>query len=219
MDDGLKNGVGSGLLAQTATPKERIACRGEAAGATLFNERALEARDLIWIAILGSASRSAVDVENVESAVRAICADIWTPSPSLIGDAMEEMARAGHLQSARAKSGEKLTATPQGRDTLTLLLLIQTERPGTTLGQAGLRLKLAFIDFLPFDERRAQLQAAVEAHEEELAKKHKQCASCPHRGAFGKLWFVHDCERLRCDIALLRSMSGFNTEPSFVGVE
>lgn len=200
-----------GMLAVTNSATEAASARRQVERI----ERQLEAKDMIWIAALGSACRFPVRSEEIRATILTVCGALWKPVDSLVVNAIEEMIRAGHLRQSRPEDESRFTTTSQGKDVLRYLLCVPAQRPGVLLGQAGHRLKLAFIDLLPFSERRRQLQSAVAAHETELAVRRAQCADCQLRGAYGRLWFEHDCERLTCDIALLRSMAGFNADPDF----
>jgi hypothetical protein len=172
---------------------------------TTFGKREMGARDFIWLAALGSAARRPAGLEDMACAIDSITAGQWLPVGELVTASVEEMVRGGHL--ALAADGRH-TLSRRGRETLSLLLTQPLARPASVFGQVGLRMKLAFLDLVEPGERRLHLESMIEGYEDELARRMSPCEGCTARGSFGELWRCHDLERLRRDLALLRSMAG-----------
>lgn len=175
----------------------------------------MDARDFIWVVALGSAARTGVTLDGIRDAIDRLAGTLWSPVADLVGDAVEEMVRGGHLGAAvdRQDGERRFAATAVGLRTLAALLRLAVPRPLTAMGQVALRLKLAFVDLLPADERRRQLEAAVAGYETELADRRGCAEGQPMQGDLGRRWFDHDTDRLRRDLALLRSMAA-SVEPA-----
>ena len=170
--------------------------------------RPLGAGDFIWLAALGSATRGATTAGAVCDCIETIAAGQWSPSPQLVCDCLDEMARAHHLRFFRRGHDDLFAITPQGRGILSMMLAQPMERPGTPLGEVGLRLKLAFLDLAEPEDRRLHLQEIIAIHEKELAARPSACTACHSPGCFGRLWSEHRTETLRREIELLRHMLG-----------
>lgn len=168
--------------------------------------RPLGPGDLIWLAALGSATRSASSAESVCHCIETVAAGLWSPSPQLVCDCLDEMARARHLRFFRNGRQDLFAVTPQGRGILSLMLGQPMERPSTTLGQVALRLKLAFLDLASPDDRTLHLTDMIAAHEAELASRPTACGACHAPGCFGRMWSEHHTDTLRREINLLRKM-------------
>lgn len=175
--------------------------------------REMGARDFIWLATLGTATRQAATLEDICHAIDVITLGQWLPVGELVTASVDEMMRGGHLQPG-AGGKARLRPTPRGRETLSMLLAQPIARPASVFGQVGLRMKLAFLDLVAADERRAHLDGLVGQFEEELLRRRSGEDCCPARGSFGDLWRRHDIERLDRDISLLRNMAGMASEPA-----
>ncbi|MCR6628726.1 MAG: hypothetical protein NVV74_00940 [Magnetospirillum sp.] len=178
-----------------------------------LTKREMGTRDFIWLAALGTAARGPAGLDDICRAIDVITLGQWLPVGELITASVDEMMRGGHLQAVNglrtASSTElRLRLTGRGRETLSLLLAQPTARPSSVFGQVGLRMKLAFLDLVDGGERRAHLDSLIGLYEDDLNRRMSPGESCPARGNFGDLWRSHDIERMRRDIALLRSMAG-----------
>lgn len=169
---------------------------------TAATRREMGARDFIWLAALGTVARGPAGLEDICHAIDVITLGQWLPVGELVTASIDEMIRGGHLQGA-----PRLRLTPRGRETLSLLLAHPIARPSSVFGQVGLRMKLAFLDLVETGERRVHLDTLIGLFEDELNRRHSPGDNCPARGSFGDLWRSHDIERIRRDIALLRSMA------------
>lgn len=169
--------------------------------------REMGARDFIWLAALGTAAREPARLEDVCQAIDVITLGQWLPVGELVTASVDEMVRGGHLQPAAGRPA-LLRPTARGRETLSLLLAQPIARPTSVFGQVGLRMKLAFLDLVEAGERRAHLDGLIGQFEDELLRRQSGEDRCTARGSFGDLWRSHDIERIRRDIALLRSMAG-----------
>lgn len=180
-----------------------------------FDKREMGARDFIWLAALGTVARGPASLHDICHAIDVITIGQWLPVGELVTASVEEMIRGGHLTvtshgTALALGPLTLGLGVRGRETLSLLLTQPTSRPISVFGQVGLRMKLAFLDLVEPAERRSHLAAMIGAHEAELNRRQCPCDSnSPARGSFGVLWHSHDLDRLRRDLALLRSMAGW----------
>lgn len=169
--------------------------------------REMGSRDFIWLAALGTVARGPATLDDICHAIDVITAGQWLPIGELVTASVEEMVRGGHLTIPGQTTPLCLGLGVRGRETLSLLLAQPIGRPASVFGQVGLRMKLAFLDLVEPDERRSHLDAMITAHADELTMRQSPCDRCPARGSFGELWRSHDMERLRRDLALLRSMA------------
>jgi hypothetical protein len=115
---------------------------------------------------------------------------------------LEEMHRSGSL----SFNAGLFATTDQGRQILGLLLGQPAGPAGCPIGQVGLRLKLAFLDLAPPQERQSHLGPIIEACQGELAECRRRCDLCAANGPFGQQWLRHEAERLRRDLGLLLTM-------------
>lgn len=173
-----------------------------------LDKREMGARDFIWLAALGTAARGPASLDDICQAIDVITTGQWLPVGELVTASVEEMIRGGHLTIPSRADPFAIGLGKRGRETLSLLLAQPIGRPASVFGQVGLRMKLAFLDLVEPGERRSHLDAMIGAHEDELSRRQSPCDHCPARGSFGDLWRSHDLERLRRDLALLRSMAG-----------
>jgi len=180
---------------------------------TALSKREMGARDFIWLAALGSSARGPATLEDICHAIDVITLGQWLPVGELVMASVDEMSRGGHLQPAPGPE-QRLRPTRRGRETLSMLLAQPLARPASVFGQVGLRMKLAFLDLVAAEERRAVLDTLIAQFEDELARRQRGEDACPARGSFGDLWRGHDVERIRRDIALLRSMAGMSGGPT-----
>ena len=174
---------------------------------TALSRREMGARDFIWLAALGTAARGPAGLEDVCHAIDVITLGQWLPVGELVTASVDEMARGGHLCAVPGRDG-CMQLTGRGRETLSLLLGQPIARPSSVFGQVGLRMKLAFLDLVDAGERRVHLDGLINLFEDELDRRQSGADRCAARGSFGDLWRSHDIDRLRRDIALLRSMAG-----------
>lgn len=166
------------------------------------------ARDFIWLACLGTAARAPAGLDDICRAMDVITLGQWLPVGELITASVDEMVRGGHMTATGEAGSWRVSLSGRGRETLSFLLAQPIARPASVFGQVGLRMKLAFLDLVDQGERRCHLDALICSYEDELALRQSPCEQCPSRGSFGELWRSHDLERLRRDVALLRSMAG-----------
>lgn len=172
-----------------------------------LTKREMGARDFIWLAALGTVARGPAGLEDICHAIDTITLGQWLPVGDLVTASVDEMVRGGHLQ-ATPGHPRQVRLTVRGRETLSLLLAQPIARPISVFGQVGLRMKLAFLDLVEAAERRQSLDTLIDQYEDELIRRQSPADLCPARGSFGDLWRSHDVERIRRDIALLRSMAG-----------
>ncbi len=177
-------------------------------------QRQMDARDFIWLAILGTAARNDATLTDVADAIDAITSGQWMPVSDLIAASMDEMTRGGHLVICQSGPEDRYALTPCGRQILLFLLALPLGRPGSLVGQVGLKLKLAFLDLAGAEDRRQHLQAVIILYEDEVDIRLRLRAHSLADGGYGELWNTHDMERLRRDLALLRSMAGMALPPA-----
>ena len=116
------------------------------------------------------------------------------------------MVRARHLGYGHDGRYGLFSITPQGRGILRMMLSLPIERPATPLGQAGTRLKLAFLDLAEPKDRRLHLADLIACHRAELAAQPDHCTACNAPGCFGRMWSEHHTDTLRRGLALLERM-------------
>jgi len=162
----------------------------------------MQARDLIWLAALGLGSREAFDLEQLCAVIDDLAGRIWTPVVDVMSGCLEEMHRSGSLSFNQGG----FTTTDHGRQILGLLLGQPSGPAGCPIGQVSLRLKLAFLDLAPPQERQCHLGPIIEACQGELAECRRRCELCAAHGPFGRQWLRHEAERLRRDLGLLLAM-------------
>lgn len=166
------------------------------------NEGRMQARDLIWLAALGTGTREPFDLQQLCAVIDDLAGRIWTPVVDVMASCLEEMHRSGSLSFDTGR----FATTDQGRQILGLLLGQPAGPTGCPIGQVSLRLKLAFLDLAPPQERQCHLGPIIEACQGELAECRRRCELCAAHGPFGRQWLRHEAERLRRDLGLLLSM-------------
>lgn len=171
-----------------------------------LERRDMGARDFIWLAALGVAARGAVGIDDICRAIDDITAGHWLPVADLVTSAVAEMVRGDHLRITPERDNW-LTLSGRGRQTLALLMAQPVAGPSTQMGQVGVRLKLAFLDLIEADERRAHLEALTVLYDEEIGRVMAAERQGPVRGHFGQLWHGNHLDRLRRERALLRAMA------------
>ncbi|HTH16589.1 MAG TPA: hypothetical protein VL974_08050 [Magnetospirillum sp.] len=176
-----------------------------------WNAREMSARDFIWLAGLGSAARGPVELDDIFRAIASITAGQWLPVGELVTTATAEMERSGHLRMVSPQNS-RLCLTERGMQTLLLLLDQPLPRPGTVLGQVGVRFRLAFLDLMEDEVRRACLLDMTEAYRTEIQSRVIE-APCPACGPLGIAWDAHDLDRLRTELALLEQMAVTSATP------
>lgn len=163
-------------------------------------------RDFIWVAALGTAARGPVGLDDIRMALDDIVGQLWTPSGEVVGNCVEEMLRSGAVRLTQNRP-EKIETTPQGRETLSVLLSIPFSRSGCLLSQVAHRLKMAFLDLVPESDRRYHLGSAIRACQCEISECERRILACSAQGAFGRLWLDHEAKRLHRDLSLLNAMA------------
>jgi len=162
----------------------------------------MQARDLIWLAALGTGARQPFDLDQLGSVIDELAGRIWTPVIDVMASCLEEIHRSGSL----TLNESHFATTDQGQQILSMLLGQPAGPAGCPIGQVGLRLKLAFLDLAPPQERQDHLGLIIEACQDELAECRRRCELCAAHGPFGRQWLRHETERLRRDLGLLLSM-------------
>ncbi|CAA7613719.1 hypothetical protein [Magnetospirillum sp. SS-4] len=167
--------------------------------------RLMTPSDYIWLAALGCAERGPITIEDVGLAVEALAGPLWSPTGQVVFDTVEALVEHGHLSCPPGE--EKLSLTGSGRRRLLDLLTQPVPAPLSAFGQAGLRLKLAFLDVLPPILRRHQINGIIHAYECEMAARASRCAAWPFNGPLGRKWLDHHMDGLEDGLALLRRMA------------
>jgi len=171
--------------------------------------RPLNTRDYLALAILGSAARGPLAIDEVPALISGLAGPLWSPVHPLIHDAMDEMVVDGQLGTTKAADSEhlRLTLRPSGHRRLHHLLALHIPGPLTAFGQVGVRLKLAFLDLLPPPMRRHQIGALIRAYDCEIAGRNRHCHAWPLSGSYGRQWLDGQMEGLEDSLTLLRDLA------------
>lgn len=160
----------------------------------------LEARDLIWIAALGIASRRDLPADQLPGHLTTLTGGGFRPAAEVVDICLEEMVAGGHLLSTVQG---RLRTAPTGRQTLTHLL---TMPAGGGMSDTARRIKLAFLDLVGPGERLDILEALIQ--ELETAAKALSAPSwSTGRGCYGIAWQAHEMGKLDADLKFLRLLS------------
>lgn len=179
------------------------------------SRRTMETRDFIWLAALGSAARAPVTVGDVRAAIDRSAGALLSPVGQVIEDAVADMVCRGNLSTQLDGACEaRFASTAAGQQTLARILGLAVPLPSSAMGQVAVRLKLAFVDLLPPWSRKREIDALIAAYEDEVIGRRLRCQTCPVRGTFGQMWFDHDLDLIRRELALLRRMAELSLEPS-----
>lgn len=171
-----------------------------------------ELRDLIWLVALGLTSRHPSSLEDVCFALECLTTEHWLPPAHHVETALEDMDRSGHLTPIRSalRATRRYVVTESGRQILIRLLIKPIDTPCALHGQVALRLKLAFLDLLPPEPRRALIACLIQDYEAEvdtLAQQPAHTAPTLAVGEMAPLLRRHDAARLRDDLDLLRDVA------------
>lgn len=166
-------------------------------------ERPTRAQDLIWLTALGVAARRAVPLDAPLLAINDIAGSLWSPVTEVVTGCLREMLQAGYLE--LAASPEQIRTTVDGLEVLERLMAVPLPGARTSLGQVGLRIKLAHLDLAGAETRRQVLRDLIVDHQKELALARVDLGNL-WAGPYGCSWFQGDAERLRRDLDLLRRL-------------
>ncbi|MEO5337053.1 MAG: hypothetical protein H7841_09185 [Magnetospirillum sp. WYHS-4] len=175
----------------------------------IHRDRSVDVRDFIWLAALGRAARGPAPLGEVRAYLADLASGFGASAVDMVGGCIDAMRQGRHLEAAedRTDGGHRLALTPTGHQTFLFLLGRPIPRPATAIGRIGLKLKLDYIDLIGRADRRRLLEGLVAACMSELASRDGEADGV---GRFGKLWFEHDVERVRRDIALLNTLIDLN---------
>lgn len=168
----------------------------------LTRTTALQAKDLIWLAALGTGLRHPFDLQELSESIDDTAGRLWTPVLDVLSGCLEEMLRSQNL----ACQDGRFSTSPRGREMLGLLMTLPAGQPGCPLEQVALRMKLAFLDLMPEDDRQAYLGPIISACRNELEECQRRCALCRSQGPFGLHWLRHEADKLRRELQLLLSL-------------
>lgn len=167
----------------------------------------MRTKDLIWLTALGLGLRGGFDLERLSTAIDEAAGRLWAPVLDVLAGCLEEMARSGAIR----LSEEGFVTTPQGRQIMSLLMILPPNGPaGCPLNQVCLRLKMAFLDLIPADGRRSHLSSIIDACRGELDECRRRCSACS--GLFARHWMLHEEEKLTRDLTLLLSLKDVSSE-------
>jgi hypothetical protein len=166
----------------------------------------LSAGDYLTLALLGSLARCRrLELEDLFAAATALGAPYWLPTSQLIDEALSSLRQAElirHLANERA-----LSITETGLDTLTCLLCRPVTRPLSAFGQAGMQLKLAFLDLLPPPWQHRQLDQLITAYECEIRQRNTSPSIWKLNGPFGQAWSDQNLDGMEESLGVLRRMA------------
>lgn len=133
-------------------------------GAVQASGRAeLQARDLIWMTVLGAAAHSSVTVGDVCQVMAELAGPQGPSSPDLVTACVDEMLRGGNLRVGSPRLGQatRIVTTADGLETLALLSAAGLPAATSVIGQAARRVRHAFDAVLPPDLTAASASSMV----------------------------------------------------------
>ncbi|CAA7614583.1 conserved hypothetical protein [Candidatus Terasakiella magnetica] len=167
--------------------------------------RHLTSGNYLHLVLLGTTSRGPISIDQAYEAATILAAPLWTPTHSLVIDTLQDLCEQDLLAVDEPPISLRITAS--GRRRLSEILSMGIPSPHTPFGQAGIRLKLAFLDHLPPDLRRRQLDGLIQAYECEIAARTSRCRAWHLSGDFGRAWLDQHIEGLEEGLTVLRRLS------------
>lgn len=160
-------------------------------------------QDVLWLMTLGAAWRGQVEGlpvtgEQILRAARAPGAAV-SPCPDVIVACLEEMIRCDSLVGDPCRG---LTITEQGKEIFARLMAEPAASLRAGAGRMAVRVRLAFLDLLDGETRRAALDALIQAAEEDLSEVSTGLEG-QWAGPFAGSWAVRDMATASQDLSTL----------------
>ncbi len=175
----------------------------------MFRDHSLmpkEAIRLTALALLRQGPRSYAQLANE---VRHFTTRFWGPTLDVMASSIELMRLEGLIETAEEGEtpGEALLRLGEAGEAELHELLSATVRvQANDFNKLVVALKLRFIDLLPPDERRDQVETLIEMREGELARLCDLRAAHADEGRHFRRWLDHDVDRCERDLAWLRDL-------------
>ena len=170
-------------------------------------EPEMTARGAIWLAVLGTASRTGVTQDEICRVAQHLAQPSWEPSNSLIDEAVYDLVSEENLTASPPLTGEpRFVPTAKGASNFRRLMTTRIGHVQSPFGQACLRFKLAFLDLLPSRDRSVLLEKIARHYERELIVRRNRRQPF-QTGLFGQSWQDQATESMRRDLVLLRTFA------------
>ncbi len=176
----------------------------------MLRDAALIPSEAVRLAALGMLARGPRRYGALSGEVRHFVSRWPGPSLDLMGSSLELLRYEGLVERA---GGEAFTApdtelriTDSGRAELAALLQAPLSGPINDFGKLVIALKLRFLDLLPADAQRAQIEMLIEIYETEVLRLADLAKGAQeYSGALGD-WIGHETSQARERLAWFRDL-------------
>jgi hypothetical protein len=166
----------------------------------LYRDQSLIPTEAIRLAALGILTAGPKKYGELAVEVRHFASRMLGPTLDILGTSIELLRYEGLIEPVgpRAAPGQSLTAdstvqlTDTGRAAFKELLTSRVRAPLTDLSKLVIALKLRFLNVLPPDEQKSQLEMLVELTEAELARLNDLRAQYAESGDMLGDWLAQD---------------------------
>ena len=185
----------------------------------MFRDRSLVPAEAIRLAALGLLAEAPRRYGDLAAAVRHFTSRIVGPSLDLMGTSLELLRYEGLAEAEPGDGRDEplLHLTPAGRTALAELLRAGLRAPVNDVAKLGLVLKLRFLHHLPESEQAEQIDLAVRAYEQELARLEDLRATDGAAPGLFRDWLEHDVGEVKARIAWLAHRREALAEPLRTG--
>ncbi|MSO88918.1 MAG: hypothetical protein EXQ89_02950 [Rhodospirillaceae bacterium] len=138
----------------------------------MFSDRSLIPTEAVRLAALGLLAEAPVTYGELAVSVRRFISRLIGPSLDLMGTSLQLLRLEGliELENAGGAESAPLRLTDSGRAELIRLLTSRVRAPINDVSKVVVALKLRFLDLLPPEERRAQIDTLIEIAEAERGR-------------------------------------------------
>lgn len=165
----------------------------------------MTARDVIGLALLAAGRRKPATQDALSEAVLYLAWPSWTPSPALIDEVCYDLVEGGYLRTAGPPAGlPRFEPSVKGVALFAALMLKRAQPHLSSFGLTSIRIKIAFIDLLPEQRRRALLESIAQGFERELILRGRQ-GRLDVAGWLGQSWMNSEVDQIRRQLVGLRS--------------
>ena len=176
----------------------------------MLRDAALIPSEAIRLAALGMLARAPQPYGALSGEVRHFVSRWTGPSLDLMGTSLEILRHEGLVERAGGASftapETELKITEAGRAELTALLQAPLSGPINDFGKLVIALKLRFLDLLPPESQRAQIDMLIEIYEAEVLRLADLAKdSGENLGALGG-WITHEMSQAQERLAWFREL-------------
>ncbi len=176
----------------------------------MFRDNSLMPKEAIRLTALALLRQGPRGYAQLADEVRHFTTRFWGPTLDIMASSIELMRLEGLIETAEEGEtpGAALLRLSDGGESELHDLLRATVRVTTNdFNKLVVALKLRFIDLLPPDERRDQVETLIEMREGELARLCDLRATAhADEGSYFLRWLDHDVDRCERDLAWLRDL-------------